>query len=311
MDIKNRFDKAYEEKSFSELAAAPVHALQGVSKKDGELLYEAFYIKTVADLANLKYAKWAREICELAEFAPDSTMIAFRDKLDKKYEKKKPAAIAKSPVDALQGVSKKDAQLLKKAFSIKTVRDLAELKYIKWAQEVVDMARPETAADVSVDETRKPMKALSWIILIIILVILAVIFWPRIRSILSGTGCQAPQRDIPPYAGDTIVEDQKAPPAVQKTEPPATKAEEPAAKTPEPVKKAPVTEAVKAPRECSGCYTVKWRDSFINISERLSGDWRNWEKLYNANKDVVKDTRLLIPGTQLRLPEGFTNAPKQ
>jgi hypothetical protein len=307
MDIKNRFDKAYEEKSFSELAAAPVHALQGVSKKDGELLYQAFYIRTVADLANLKYAKWAREICELAEYAPDSTMIAFRDKLDKKYEKKKPGVIAKSPVDALQGVSKKDAQLLKKAFSIRTVRDLANLKYIKWAQEVVDMALPETAADASIDETRRPMKAFSWIILIIILVILAIIFWPRIRSIMSGTGCQAPQRDIPPYTGDTLVEGRKAPQAVQKAETPAAKEEVSA-----PVeKKAPVVEAVKAPRECNNCYTVKWRDSFINISERLSGDWRNWEKLYNANRDVVKDTRLLIPGTQLRLPEGFSSAPKQ
>lgn len=311
MDIKNRFDKKYEQMSFTDLAAAPVDALQGVSQKDAELLYKAFYIRTVADLANLKFAKWAREICELADNAPDTSMAPFRDKLDKKYEKKKPVALSKAPVDALQGVSKKDAQLLKKAFNIKTVRDLAELKYIKWAQEVLDMALPETIADKPVDETRRPMKALSWIILLFILAILAFIFWPRIRGIISGTGCQAPQRDIPPYTGDTIVDAQKAPETAKKAEQPAPKTEEPAAKAPAVEKKAPVAEAVKATRECAGCYTVKWRDSFINISERLSGDWRNWEKLYNLNRDVVKDTRLLIPGTQLKLPEGFSATPRQ
>ncbi len=318
MDIKNRFDKKYEQMSFTDLAAAPVHALQGVSEKDGELLYKAFYIKTVADLANLKYGKWAREICELADSDPSANMAAFKDKLDKKYEKKKAGPLAKAPVDAIQGVSKKDAQLLKKAFNIKTVRDLAELKFIRWAQEVVDMALPETIADKPVDETRKPMKWLSWLILLIILLILAILFWPRIRGLLSGTGCQAPQREIPPYTGDTLVDAQKAPETAQKAVEPAAdagkaapQAEEPAAKAPVAEKKAPAAEPVKAVRPCDNCYTVKWRDTFINLSERLSGDWRNWEKLYNLNRDVVKDTRMLIPGTQLKLPEGFSQTPRQ
>ncbi|MCX7679462.1 MAG: LysM peptidoglycan-binding domain-containing protein [Spirochaetes bacterium] len=56
---------------------------------------------------------------------------------------------------------------------------------------------------------------------------------------------------------------------------------------------------------CDNCYTVKWQDTLIKISERLSGDWRNWKKLYDLNRDAVKSTRLLIPGTQLKLPEGF------
>ena len=37
-------------------------------------------------------------------------------------------------MDALQGVSAGDAEALKKAFNIKTVRDLANSKYVQWAQ---------------------------------------------------------------------------------------------------------------------------------------------------------------------------------
>ena len=42
--------------------------------------------------------------------------------------------IADSPVDA---------ELLLKAFNIKTVRDLANLKYVNWAQSIVNLADTE------------------------------------------------------------------------------------------------------------------------------------------------------------------------
>ena len=67
MNINKAVDKAYEKKSFKEIVDAPVDALQGVSEKDAELLKQAFNIKTVRDLANLKYSKWARAIVTLAD----------------------------------------------------------------------------------------------------------------------------------------------------------------------------------------------------------------------------------------------------
>ena len=294
MDIKSRFIKAYEDMSFRDLASAPVHALQGISSKDGELLYKAFSLRTVEDLANLKYARWAREICELAEYAPDTDMSSFKDKLDKKFEKKKPKTLAKSPVDALQGVSKKDALLLKRAFNVKTVQNLADLKYIRWAQEVVDMARPATVADIPVEHTRRPMRIVSTIVLVAIIALLMIFFWPHLRAFMSGSGTALNDRAIPPYGEQRIVERNEA--KAPDVEPDAKPAETESAE-------------VKAIEACPDCYTVKWRDTFINISERLSGDWRNWEKLYNRNRDRVKNTRMLIPGTQLKLPEGFNNAP--
>ena len=67
MNINKALDKAYEEKSLSELVNAPVDALQGVSEGDAKLLLEAFNVKTIGDLANLKYVRWAQGIVSLAE----------------------------------------------------------------------------------------------------------------------------------------------------------------------------------------------------------------------------------------------------
>jgi hypothetical protein len=53
--------------NLSELVNAPVSALQGVSEGDAELLDKAFNVKTIKDLANLKYVRWAQAIVTLAD----------------------------------------------------------------------------------------------------------------------------------------------------------------------------------------------------------------------------------------------------
>ena len=60
--------------------------------------------------------------------------------LDKAWENKEFEEIAGAPVDALSGVSKRDADALKDALGIKTVRDLANNKYVAWAQAIVALA---------------------------------------------------------------------------------------------------------------------------------------------------------------------------
>jgi len=67
MDINKAVDKAYEKKTFKEIADAPVSALQGVSEGDAELLKKAFNVKTVKNLATLKYVRWAQAIVTFAE----------------------------------------------------------------------------------------------------------------------------------------------------------------------------------------------------------------------------------------------------
>jgi len=67
MNIDKCVVKKYEKSALKEIAHAPVDAIQGVSENDAKLLKEAFNVKTVSDLANLKYVKWAQAICTLAE----------------------------------------------------------------------------------------------------------------------------------------------------------------------------------------------------------------------------------------------------
>ena len=63
--------------------------------------------------------------------------------LDKAYEKMSLKELANAPVSALQGVSEGDAEKLKDAFKIKTIKQFANLKYVKWAQAIVTLSEME------------------------------------------------------------------------------------------------------------------------------------------------------------------------
>ena len=67
--LDKTLDKAYEDKSVSELLDAPVAALAGVSDGDAEKLQAAFNIKTVRDLGTNKYFKLAQALVELGGHA--------------------------------------------------------------------------------------------------------------------------------------------------------------------------------------------------------------------------------------------------
>jgi hypothetical protein len=60
--------------------------------------------------------------------------------VDKDYEQQEFNELAEAPVDAIQGVSKGDAEKLQQAFNVKTVRDLAENKFVRIAQAIVTLS---------------------------------------------------------------------------------------------------------------------------------------------------------------------------
>ncbi|MBX7087080.1 MAG: hypothetical protein K1X70_11645 [Leptospirales bacterium] len=66
--IKKALDKAYENRSLGEIAKSPVHSLQGLTPRHSKMLEEAFGVKTVEDLAGLKYFELARAITVLARY---------------------------------------------------------------------------------------------------------------------------------------------------------------------------------------------------------------------------------------------------
>jgi hypothetical protein len=63
--------------------------------------------------------------------------------VDKAYETKSLKEIAAAPVDALEGVTASDAELLMKAFGIKTIHDLGTNKYFLVAQAIATLATKE------------------------------------------------------------------------------------------------------------------------------------------------------------------------
>lgn len=68
-------------------------------------------------------------------------MDSFEKMLDKAYEKKTAKELMDCPVEALAGVSAKDAELLKEAFNIKTIGDLATNKYFVAATQIAAIAK--------------------------------------------------------------------------------------------------------------------------------------------------------------------------
>jgi hypothetical protein len=66
-NLDKALDKAYEGMSLTELLAAPVAALAGVSDSDAEHLKAAFNIKTVRDLGTNKYFALAAALAALGD----------------------------------------------------------------------------------------------------------------------------------------------------------------------------------------------------------------------------------------------------
>ncbi len=63
--------------------------------------------------------------------------------VDKAYEQQSFAELADAPVDALEGLSQGDAEALQQAFRIRTIRQLAESKFVLRAQAIVNLAQAE------------------------------------------------------------------------------------------------------------------------------------------------------------------------
>ena len=50
-------------------------------------------------------------------------------------------------------------------------------------------------------------------------------------------------------------------------------------------------------------YTVVKGDSLSKIAKDQYGDANKWRKIYEANKDLIKDPDLIHPGQSFRIPE--------
>jgi hypothetical protein len=137
--LKERYlDKEYETTSWKEIASAPVSAISGVSKQDGEDLKKAFDIDTIRDLATNKYVLLAHGI---NSFSKASGVI-----FDKSFNSSEYEELRKKPVNVIGGISETDAALLKRAFGVDTIQELAENKFVGIAQTITTLGLLEEMA---------------------------------------------------------------------------------------------------------------------------------------------------------------------
>jgi nucleoid-associated protein YgaU len=54
--------------------------------------------------------------------------------------------------------------------------------------------------------------------------------------------------------------------------------------------------------ESARTYTVKSGDSLSKIAKQVYGNTGDWRRIYEANRDIIKDPDLIHPGQTLRLP---------
>lgn len=74
----------------------------------------------------------------------ETNVLPFRKHLTPPYDEVPGfAELADAPIEALEGLSKNEAEALRKAFNIRTIRDLAESTFVLRAQAIVNLALAE------------------------------------------------------------------------------------------------------------------------------------------------------------------------
>jgi predicted RecB family nuclease len=64
--------------------------------------------------------------------------------VDEKFTTKCFRELVEAPISALRGVSASDARALSQAFGINTIGELADLRFVKWANAIKTLAEQET-----------------------------------------------------------------------------------------------------------------------------------------------------------------------
>ena len=64
----------------------------------------------------------------------------------------------------------------------------------------------------------------------------------------------------------------------------------------------PAQPKATTPEPAPQTYEVKSGDSLSRIARQFYGNANEWRKIYEANRDQIKDPDLIYPGQRLRIP---------
>ena len=54
---------------------------------------------------------------------------------------------------------------------------------------------------------------------------------------------------------------------------------------------------------CGRTYTIAKGDSLSKIAKHFYGDARQWTRIFDANKDAIKNPDLIYPGQVIKIPD--------
>ncbi|CAK9032026.1 Uncharacterized protein SCF082_LOCUS19894 [Durusdinium trenchii] len=122
-------------------------------------------VKTVRELANWKFGKWARSIVTLAKFEkegarPADCMLNIDMALDKEHEGKSFTELLALPVSALQGLTEK-ADACLKHHHVDTIEKLGSWKFFAIAESMVDLVDTEETMTPEERKQAREMKKLE------------------------------------------------------------------------------------------------------------------------------------------------------
>jgi len=164
MNCSEALMKADESRHFTDIAKDSISAIQGIGPHAKEVL-DTLGLHTVHDLGTYKFFLMARALKTLSETetkdgrAKGSVMNVDKA-LDKEFESKTFKQIVESPIHAMEGLTEKaDAKL--KELGVKTIGDLADWKYARWAEAICEMAKHENTLTATERKKEKELKKLA------------------------------------------------------------------------------------------------------------------------------------------------------
>eukprot|EP00933_Yihiella_yeosuensis_P049050 TRINITY_DN4561_c0_g1_i1.p1 TRINITY_DN4561_c0_g1~~TRINITY_DN4561_c0_g1_i1.p1 ORF type:complete len:1071 (-),score=304.52 TRINITY_DN4561_c0_g1_i1:362-3409(-) len=113
-----------------------------------------FRVKTVSDLSQWKHFQAAKAISELEPEGPIPAEL--QEALDKSHRSKAPGEVLELKPSALMGLSVASDKALS-ILGLRTVGQIAEYKYARWAAQIVELAGPAAKGLLSQDQDDDPL----------------------------------------------------------------------------------------------------------------------------------------------------------
>lgn len=139
--VRDTAVKAYHGVTPAELAEAPVSALRGLSREKGRELQAACNFRSIRDMATWRPVERAASLVVLADAGGETRGAAKSGKRKSRMEAVQ--AAADGPLHRLDGITRRQANVLRDALKIRTVRELADNRFFRIARAIVALADTE------------------------------------------------------------------------------------------------------------------------------------------------------------------------